>query len=190
MRIRRFNAVTAVPAEARPLFQVLIVYEDFAAGRRANETCSFLMTQLGDEFELRSGMWKFEILRNPKLAEIATREALEADAIIVAARGVSPLPAEVTSWIDRWLPLRDKRAGALIALMGGSMNPKHSLPAAYAYLQKVAARANMDFLPHVLPFTNEETPAFDIPLPSEVSAARWDELMQRPGPERHWGINE
>ena len=190
MRIRRLNALTAIQAEPRPIFQVLIVYEDFAAGRRANDTCSFLMTQLGDEFELRSGMWKFEMLRNPKLAEIATGEALEADAIIVAARGVAPLPAEVTSWIDQWLPRRDKRTGALIALIGGSMNPKHSLPAAYAYLQKVAATANMDFLPHVLAFTNAETRAFDIPLPSEVSAARWDELMPRLRPERHWGINE
>jgi len=190
MRITRLNAVTTVQAQARLLFRVLILYEDFAAGRRANDTCRFLTTQLGDEFELRSGMWKFEMLRHPKLAEIATGEALEADAIIVAARGVAPLPAEVTSWIDRWLPLRDKRAGALIALIGGSMNPGHSLPAAYACLQKAAATANMDFLPHVLPFTNEETPAFDIPLPSEGDAARWDELMPRPRPERHWGINE
>jgi hypothetical protein len=57
-------------------------------------------------------------------------------------------------------------------------------------LQKVAATANMDFLPHLLAFTGEETPSLNIPLPSEVSSAHWDELMQRPGPERHWGINE
>jgi len=190
MQLTRPSAVSAVEtAEPRPRFQVLSVYEDFAAGRRAHDTCCFLMTQLGDEFELRSAMWKFEALRNPRLAEIATGEALEADAIIVAARGASPLPTAVTSWIDQWLLRRDKPAGALIALIGGSLNSNDSRPAPYAYLQKVASAASMDFLPHVLPFTNE-TPALNIPLPSAGSAARWDELPQRPRPERHWGINE
>jgi hypothetical protein len=190
VRIRRLNAVTAVHAEARPLFQVLVVYEDFAAGRRANDTCSFLLAQLGGEFELRSELWKFEVLRDPEHADMAAAEALEADAIIVATHGTKPLPAEVTSWIDRWLPLREGRTGALIALLGGGPNPQQVLPPAYGYLEKVAKAANMDFLPHVLAFTDEDVPSFDIPLPSEVSPARWDELMQRPGPERHWGINE
>ena len=45
------------------MFQVLVVYEDFAAGRRATDTCNLLMSKLGDEFELRCSMWKFEILR-------------------------------------------------------------------------------------------------------------------------------
>ena len=166
------------------------MYEDFAAGRRANDTCSFLLAQMGQEAELRSEMWKFEVLRNPKLADIAAGEALEADVIIVATHGAMPLPEEVTGWIDRWLPLRENRAGALIALLGGSLNPKQPLPPAYAYLQKVAESAKMDFLPRVLAYKAEETTDFDGPPLSDVSAARWDELMKRPGPERHWGINE
>jgi len=182
--------MAVVQAEPRPLLKVLVVYEDFAAGRRANDTCSFLMTQLGDEFELRSGLWKFEILRNSKLAEIAAAEALEADVIIVAARGESPLPNEVTGWIDQWLPLRGVSAGALIALIGGSMNPGNAPPPAYTYLQKVAATANMDFLPQVLAFTGRESLSCNARRPSEASPVRWDELMQRPRPEEHWGINE
>jgi len=189
MRTRRLNAVAAVHAEPRPLFQVLVVYEDFAAGRRANETCSFLMSQLGDEFEFTSRMWKFEMLRNPKLTQIAAGEALEADVIIVAACGSSPLPDEVTSWIDHWLPLRREGAGALIALIEGTVNPRQG-PSAYDYLQKVATAAKMDFLPHVVAFTGEGFPAWSTLLPSEVSSARLDELIQGPVPERHWGINE
>jgi hypothetical protein len=184
------NAVKAVRAETRPLFEVLVVYEDFVAGRRAGDTCSFLLSQLGDEFEFRSEMWKFEILRNPKLVEIAAAEALEADVIIVASRGTAPLPREVTNWIERWLPLRVERTGALIiAQIEGSMILKRAATAVYAYLEKVAATAKMDFLPHFFAGAEKASPSRP-PLAPEVSSPHWDELIQRPATTRHWGINE
>ena len=190
MRNTRLKAVAAVQAEPRPLFHVLVLYEDFAAGRRANETCSFLRSQLGDEFELRSGMWKFEILRNAKLAEIAAAEALEADAIIVAAHRSPLLPVEVTGWIEQWLPLRDERTTALIALIDVGLNPTGVVPPVYAYLQKVAAAANMDFFPHIVGFEDARPAPSGIRFPGADTSAYPDELMRRPLPERHWGINE
>ena len=165
------------------------MYEDFVAGRRAGDTCSFLMSQLGDEFEFRSEMWKFEILRKPELVEIAAAEALEADVIIVAARGAAPLPLEVTKWIDRWLPLRAERSGALIAQIEASLILKRAGTPVYAYLKKVAATAKMDFLPHFFAGAEEESPSL-APLAPEVSSPHWDELMQRPATAQHWGINE
>ena len=148
------------------------------------------MSQLGDEFEFRSEMWKFEILRNPKLVEIAADEALEADVIIVAARGATALPLEVTSWIDRWLPLRVECAGALIAQIQGGTILNRAATSVYDYLQKVAAAAKMDFLPHFLTGAEEKSPSIAAPLAAKVSSPRWDEWMERPGTERHWGINE
>lgn len=165
------------------------MYEDFAAGRRANETCSFLLSQLGDEFELRCGMWKFEILRNAKLAEMAAAEALEADVIIVAAHESSLLPIELTSWIDHWLPLRHERTTALIALIDGNLNPMRVTPPAYSYLEEVAAKAKMDFLPQVIASSGVSVPSQSTGLPPEARSAGLEELMPRT-PERHWGINE
>ncbi len=190
MRNRRLNAVAAVQVEPSPLFHVLVVYEDFAAGRQANETCSFLLSQLGDEFELRRGMWKFEILGNPELARIAAAEALEADVIIVAVHESSLLPVEVTGWIEHWLPLRDERTTALIALIDGCVDPMGVVPPVYAYLQKVAAAANMDFFPHIVGFKDERLAPSGIRFPAGDTSAHLDELIRRPVPERHWGINE
>jgi hypothetical protein len=188
MRNRRLNAVSAVQTKSRPIFQVLVVYEDFAAGRRANETCSFLLSQLGDEFELRCGMWKFEILRNARLAEMAAAKALEADVIIVAVHESSLLPVEVTSWINHWLPLRDGRTAALIALIDGAVNPTGVVPPVCACLQKVAAAASMDFFPHIVGLRDE--PPAKIRFPGGDTSAHLDESMPRRAPERHWGINE
>jgi len=194
MRNRRLNAVSAVRANSRPIFQVVVAYEDYAAGRRANETCSFLLSQLGDEFELRCGMWKFEILRNAKLAEIAAAEALEADVFIVAAHGSSPLPIEVTSWIDHWLPLRDERTTALIALIDGNPNLMGGTPPAYSYLEEIAAKAKMDFLPQLIASGGVGFPPPGTGLPPGARSAGLEELMRpSPVPERparHWGINE
>jgi hypothetical protein len=66
---------------------------------------------------------------------------------------------------------------------------KRATTPVYAYLEKVAAAAKMDFLPHFFAGAEEESPSL-APLAPEVSSPRWDELMQRPGTERHWGINE
>jgi hypothetical protein len=186
VRTSQFNALTTVHSGPRSLFQVLAVYEDFAAGCRANDTCSFLMTQLGDEFELRSGMWKFEILREPDFADAAAADALQADVIIVAVCGTSSLPLEVTGWIERWLPLRGERIGALIALLDGTTNPADPPPPAFSYLRKIAAAGKMEFLPNVRDCTIAEAACFDSLVTAAISFVPSDE----PSPGRHWGINE
>jgi hypothetical protein len=134
-------------------------------------------------------MWKFEMLRNPELAEAAAAEALGANVVIVAAHESSPLPVEFTRWIDSWLPLRGKETAALIALIDGSVRPTASLPSVYGYLQEVAGAAGMDFLPNVTTLAEERLSSSYI-LQSEINNAQLDELTNGPAPERHWGINE
>jgi hypothetical protein len=115
MQSRSRNTSPTVRVEGKPVFQTLVLYEDFAAGSWARDTCNLIMAKLGDEFELRCSMWKFEVLRNTKLNQLAAAEATEADTIIVAAHGSSPLPVEVTTWVDAWLPARGDHPAVLIA---------------------------------------------------------------------------
>lgn len=167
-----------------------MVYEDFAAGRRATDTRNLLMSKLGDEFELRCSMWKFEILRSAKLREMAAVEATEADAIIIAAHGTSPLPDEVTSWVDAWIPLRGDHPAALIVLLDRAFHRGDLPPAAYDYLRSVATAAKMDFLPEITAFTRNEPAASSFALQSEASAAPSGVFPRWTVSERHWGINE
>jgi hypothetical protein len=167
-----------------------VVYEDFAAGRQATDTCNLLMTKLGDEFELRCSMWKFEVLRSAKLNRMAAAEATEADAIIVAVHGASPLPEEVTRWIDEWVPLRDGHPAALIALVDSAFHRADKPSSAHDFLRSVAAAAKMDFLTQVSAFTVNESVVSGFTFKSELNAAPAAEAARWNVSERHWGINE
>lgn len=187
VQVRRHNVSPTFSVEGRDVFQTLVLYEDFAAGRCATDTCNLLMARLGDEFELQCSMWKFDVLRNPKLSKIAALEATEADVIIVATHGSSPLPAELTAWVEAWLPARGNHPAALIAVVDSAFQRKDR-SATSEYLQSVAAAAKMDFLKHVMSFSASDL----APLPSQVEAnfalpgdsPRWDTAG------RYWGINE
>lgn len=190
MQTRRHNVSPAVNVDGRPVFQTLVLYEDFAAGRRATDTCNLLMARLGDEFELRCSMWKFEVLRNSKLSEIAAREATEADIIIVATHGSSPLPSEVTAWVDAWLPGRGAHPAALVAVVNSAFQSKDRSSATFDYLRSVAAAANMDFLGQVTAFARNDYALPDFPLRAETGTTLPSDSPRWNAADRHWGINE
>ncbi len=176
----------AHPGRSKPAFQVVVVYEDFAAGRSATDTCNLLLDKLGDEFELRCSTWKFETLRNESLRQTAALEATEADTIIVATHRVSPLPSELTRWFDSWIAIRGDHPAALIALVDNSMESRGEPSATHRYLQCVAAAAHMDFLTQVCSYAANESAPGGFPQ-------RWGAVAQDPSwvpSERHWGINE
>lgn len=187
---RRHNASSTVRAKTRPVFQALVLYEDFAAGRRATETCNLLMAKLGDEFELRCSMWKFEVLRNTKLHEMAAAEATEADTIIIAAHGASPLPEEVTSWVDAWLPLRSDQPAALIALVDSAFHRGDRSSAIHEYLRSVAAAANLEFLTQVAAFLPDQSVVSGFPPNTDAGSVQSADAPRWSVSERHWGINE
>ena len=48
-------------------------------------------------------MWKFEVLGNPKMKEMAANDALEADLIIVSTHGIGELPEPKNGFISMTL---------------------------------------------------------------------------------------
>ena len=65
---------TAARRRTRASFNVVIAYEDFRAGKRAMDVCKPLVSMLGNEVQFRNCMWKFDILHNEKLNQIAIGE--------------------------------------------------------------------------------------------------------------------
>jgi hypothetical protein len=130
--------------DAKPRFNVVIAYEDFAAGRHAQLTCDILARNLERELTLDSQMWKFDVLGNPQLREMATRDAAEADLIMIATRGEGDLPREVKVWIDDWTG-RLCNAMALVKLTDRNRGCGPDDDMIRAYLESVARRTGMDF---------------------------------------------
>ncbi len=172
------------------MFRALVICEDFAAGKRAIETCDFLIAQLGDAVDCRSSAWKFDLLQNAKLKEIAAADAIEADVIVIAAREANGLPDAVRSWFEMWVPQRASRAGALVALLDGRGGYGDGASPAYTCLKEVAARAGMDFLPREARFPriagSGEKPARDAKKDSSLIGG----LVREATPVQHWGLNE
>jgi hypothetical protein len=127
--------------EPNPTFNVVMAYEDFDTGKHAKRTYDFLAEHLGGDCQLSHQMWKFEVLRLPKLREMAAKDAATADIILVSSHGGSDLPPEVKSWLELWLrepgnPL------ALVALFDCSREHTGSIR---AYLASIARRARIAF---------------------------------------------
>lgn len=190
MQRKPMYAAPVVPAPACPVFRLIVVYEDYAAGCLADETCTFLLSQLGDEFEGHCGRWKFDLLRQPQFQKIAAAEAAIADVVMVAGRGTSPLPLEVMQWMDGWVAGRRKEGAALIALLDMAANPLSVVPPAFAYLQQIATKAEMDFFPHFTEFWRNNLPEPEAVVPPEVAAAQPVNPPVAPLIYQHWGINE
>jgi hypothetical protein len=167
----------------------VIAYEDFETGKQAKETYDFLVKNLRDECRFENQMWKFEVLGISKLREMAVKDALTADIIIISCHGRHELSADVKAWIDSWV-YGQTNAIALVALFGNTGNDSDNC--VRDYLADAARRAGMEFFAQ----------------PSDLAVKRLDEsfargvrrdektlsalagIVQRDHTFPHWGINE
>jgi hypothetical protein len=133
----------SVDLEVNPSLNVVIAYEDFDAGKHAKKTYDYLVEHLGHEFQFTNQMWKFEVLNIPKLREIAVRDALAADIIVVSSRG-GELSFPVQAWIEGWLAEMGN-ALALVALFVCAREEAGQLRSLRARLADVARRGKMEF---------------------------------------------
>lgn len=187
-----YSPVGSSDLEPDPIFNVVIAYEDFETGKHAKETYDFLVNNLRHECRFENQMWKFDVLGIPKLREMAAKDAMLADIIIISCRGTHDLSSDVKAWINAWLD-GQSNAIALVALFGDHAGPgdNHHVR---EYLADVSRRAQMEFFaqPNALPFKR-----FDESFASERGAKREDKalstlaaMVQRDQTFPHWGINE
>lgn len=131
--------------ETPPPFNVVIVYEDFAAGKHAKETYDYLVHQLGRDFDFTNQMWKFDVLGNSKMNELAVKDAIMADLIIISTHGKDELPAEVKSWIEHWVTLKSNAMALVYLVDQPSIQEAPEAAATRSYLQDAARRAGIGF---------------------------------------------
>jgi hypothetical protein len=130
--------------DADPTFNVLIAYDNFEAGKQAKKTYDFLVEHLGGECEFANQMWKFDVLGIPKLRELAARDAMAADIIIISCHGTGELSDEFKIWAELWLQYKCD-AIALVALLDCPFGLTSEARDTRNYLADVARRAQMEF---------------------------------------------
>lgn len=186
------RSVPSADLEAHRLLKVIIAYEDFATGHRAMRACENLIGQLGREFQFQTSLWKFEILRLPKLEPMAGQDAVEADVVIISAHGRGELPAEVKKWMERWLSRTQEVAKALVALLDEEEEGAEEDCRVGSYLQEFARKAHFDFFWRVYPNSESEMAFSSSQLAVQAEAGSWmmEENPGGPTAMRQWGINE
>jgi hypothetical protein len=127
-----------------PVFSVVIAFEDFDTGKRANRAYDFLVANLSQEWRVTSQMWKFEVLGIPELRQMAAEDVASANIIIISSRGDRELPTDVKAWIELWLGYRGDPV-ALFALFDCAPEQTQHAKATQTYLKRVAKRGRMEF---------------------------------------------
>ena len=180
--------------EANPSVNVVIAYEDFETGKHAKKTYDFLVEHLGRDCQFSNQMWKFDALSISKLREMAAKDAVMADIIIISSRGADELPQPVRAWIDSWLAEKGN-AIALVALFGCPGDGALKTHGIRACLADVARRGGMEFFaqPDGWPGRRPGEGAFPLERDPDLSGGTLSSLA---GVVRqdlgcpHWGINE
>ena len=175
--------------DAKPTLNVVIAYEDFESGKHAKGVYDFLLEQLGSEFHFLNQMWKFDVLSIPKLKEMAAKDVIMADIIILSSRG-GELPVDVKSWIESWITL-DSNLMAMVALFTDRSADARETNAAREYLAAAAKHGRLEFFaqPDHWPGRSSDPTSFNRSLGSGHTLSALAGAVERETYPR-WGINE
>jgi hypothetical protein len=183
---------TKVQDQSTYILNIAGVYQDTVTRDWAMQTCRHAAQTTGEE-HIQSSWFDAHSLSDERMLLEAIRAALVADVIVVSVYCAKKLPREIYRWIEAWLPRRLSRKGALAALIGFPEPPELPSASAFDYLQAVAARAQLDFIPAESPWP-VASPISSMKLLAERASTTSQERQQVQGQLcnsfYHWGINE
>jgi len=132
---------------ASDIFKIAGVYQDALTWEWARQLCGSVAQKVGQE-HVHDSWHEVHSLADPQILVEAVQMAMAADVIVVSLYAAEELPPDLYGWIHSWLPRREMRAGALAALIAVPAQPDHWTFRTQEYLQAVARRGQLDFVPH------------------------------------------
>jgi hypothetical protein len=128
--------------EITSTIQVVIAFEDLAAGKRAKQVYDYLTHRLTD-FDFDHEVWKFSALECPRLTETAARQAAAADIIMLSLHGHKEIPQSVKDWIEMWIG-QNGNPMALVVLFDRDNQDFQEMSKTRLYLEDIARRGRLD----------------------------------------------
>jgi len=170
--------------------KLVIGYEDFVTGQRAMRSCQYLIERLGHQFEVLTDLWKFDLLRMPRLRDIAAQDAAQADVVMISTHGCGELPSEVKSWITA-LSEADSCRKALVVLLDAEEQSTTEKSQVHSFLQRIAGDMDMDFFVQRSSVAKPQTDSARHSVATRVplTSSGLEEALPT-GAARDWGINE
>jgi hypothetical protein len=144
--ISELDSAATAPDDTGQALNIVTVYQDALTRYWATELWDRVGQLIGDG-GVCTQSWKIGDLKLALALAKAVQAAAVADVLVISVRDAAELPLLLRVWIDAWMPVRAGRPGALVALIGLPAQPDTQSGHAYQYLQAVARRAGLDFLP-------------------------------------------
>jgi len=123
---------------------VVIVFEDAAAGNHADSFYEHLTDRLGSDFEFTHYQWSFNLLKDTSVRDVAAHDAAMADIVILATHGDAELPEQVDEWFQAWVG-RNAGPMALVALFDRPAACPDTREEVRSSLARIAQCGGMDF---------------------------------------------
>ena len=130
--------------------QVLTVYDNVEAGKRAKELCDRIQQFLGSEYELNLHLWNAAFLRIGMFARAAMEAAEWPTLLIIAVDGNKSLPPFFKRWINQCIRKPHPAVGVAIAQIYGVLRTKLELTSPHKELKQIASNARVAFLSEVV----------------------------------------
>jgi hypothetical protein len=149
-------------------------------------------TRLAEDKRIHNKWYDVDALSDSSILLEAVGAALVADVIVISVYAAEVLPLNLYVWITAWLPRRTSRVGALAALVGVAEPLDSPSVGTIDYLQAVAHRAQLDFVPHA----RRRTVASPVSLEpvAAPAGAGVPSLLEQPSQGHsawhRWGLNE
>src|SRR5271165_1142229 len=144
------NANQTLDLVDRPIFNVVIFYEDSAAGKRAKHFYNSVNRKLLDECDFSLELWNFQVLAFPDIGNSAAEAAARADIVIFSMHRKARLSFHTSDWIERWSGLIGDDRSALVALLDQPGMSRGTVASTLDYLRKIADRKGISFYTHIL----------------------------------------
>jgi hypothetical protein len=168
-------------------FRAILLYEHEEGAEAAKSILARVCARLPDAAIPEISLWHLERLRDNLAARSARSHAVDADLVVVAARGVEPLPTDVKQALETWT-LENVAAGFgfLVLLTDVPDGTKTESPV-YRYIADLAARINCELCSRGLMSAWGQSRYDDIRTEAGLAD---QEFMVMSAPTRRWGINE
>jgi hypothetical protein len=181
----------ATPGEVAYPLNVAGVYQDSVTRGWAFE--SYLQTAPRvDKDHIRNTWYDVNSLSDPQILLEAVHTTRVADVIVISVHAADDLPLNLYAWIAAWLPRRLSRAGALAAMVGVAEPLDSPSLRTLKYLQAVARRAQLDFIPQPRRWTGASilvSKPVAVPATADLPSLQ-DRNGQRYFAYYHCGLNE
>lgn len=125
---------------------VMIVYDDFAAGLRAMDVLTRLSEHHAHDMLFHYNLWQAEDIDRPGADGEAIAEAEEADMILLSLSDCGSLTDNLREWLHQRANHRRERDGAIALMAGANTRPTPGLVELCGVLEALARSADLTFI--------------------------------------------